>query len=306
MTEKLVVPEPNRTVPVTMSDGAVVLLRRHGNPAGPRIAFSHGNGLAIDGYWPYWRNFCADFDVVVFDVRNHGRNPLHTEAGHNWRQFVEDFELLYETIQVEFGRKRTAGAFHSLSSIIAIAQSLDRGPRWDPLILFDSPLFPPPGHRLMTLEEEDMADMAALARRRPDRYADPSILAGQFATGRNFQRWVKGAPELMARATLRRDDVAGNWTLACPKLYESQVFARNVDGLLWPRLHRLPIPTMVIGGDPNFELCPTPAVLCHAAAIEQGLAYARVPRTTHFLQIEEPEACYRLTVDFLRATGAVD
>ena len=32
-----------------------VILRRLGDPAKPRLALSHGNGLAIDGYWPFWR-----------------------------------------------------------------------------------------------------------------------------------------------------------------------------------------------------------------------------------------------------------
>ena len=36
---------------------------------------SHGNGFAIDGYFNFWSRFLGDFDVVVFDMRSHGRNP---------------------------------------------------------------------------------------------------------------------------------------------------------------------------------------------------------------------------------------
>ena len=48
------IPEPLSVHEVNMEDGAVIFLRRHGNPAGPRLVLSHGNGLAIDLYYPFW------------------------------------------------------------------------------------------------------------------------------------------------------------------------------------------------------------------------------------------------------------
>ena len=61
-------PEPLSTHDVTMHDGAVVTLRRHGNPSGPRIVMSHGNGLAIDLYYPFWSLLVEDFDLVVYNT----------------------------------------------------------------------------------------------------------------------------------------------------------------------------------------------------------------------------------------------
>ena len=49
-----VVPEPRLAFDLTMADGAVIRVRRHGNPDGPRLVLSHGNGFAIDGYLPFW------------------------------------------------------------------------------------------------------------------------------------------------------------------------------------------------------------------------------------------------------------
>ena len=40
-----------------MLDGGVVTLRRHGNPNGPRLVLSHGNGLAVGLYYPFWPTF---------------------------------------------------------------------------------------------------------------------------------------------------------------------------------------------------------------------------------------------------------
>ena len=71
------VPEPRSTLEVPVDGGTVVTVRRHGAPDGPRIVLSHGTGLAIDLYYPFWSLLTADFDVIVYDLRNHGWN-------HGW------------------------------------------------------------------------------------------------------------------------------------------------------------------------------------------------------------------------------
>ncbi|MCE2452510.1 MAG: hypothetical protein J4F48_06655 [Nitrospinae bacterium] len=40
------IPEPLSVCEVRMEDGAVIILRRRGNPAGPWLVLSYGNGLA--------------------------------------------------------------------------------------------------------------------------------------------------------------------------------------------------------------------------------------------------------------------
>ena len=68
------VPEPVAVHDACLGDGAVTTLRRHGNPSGPRIVLSHGNSLAIDLYYPFWSLFADAFDLVLYDLRNHGWN----------------------------------------------------------------------------------------------------------------------------------------------------------------------------------------------------------------------------------------
>ena len=58
-----------------MDDGAIIRIRQHGNPDGPRLALSHGNGLAIDGYLPFWGPLRERYELILFDFRNHGQNP---------------------------------------------------------------------------------------------------------------------------------------------------------------------------------------------------------------------------------------
>src|SRR5271154_465101 len=218
------VPAPNRTFSVTMDDGAVIYVRQHGKSDGPRLVISHGNGLAIDGYLPFWGPLCDRYEVVLFDFRNHGRNPPHGASGHNVPNFARDMDRLWQSVQENLGRKRTVGVFHSLSAITAIHHTLAMGPRWDALVLFDPPIFPRDGHPLQPLLEADKDALSARARRRTERYDDPRLFTRQLASLPAFSNWVPEAYELMARATLRFDDAAKGWILACPRELEAHIF----------------------------------------------------------------------------------
>ncbi|MEN8196515.1 MAG: alpha/beta hydrolase [Pseudomonadota bacterium] len=284
----LTVPEPLAAVDLTMADGAVIRMRQHGNPDGPRVALSHGNGLAIDAYFPFWDLLRPDYEVIVFDVRNHGQNPYHGREGHYWPNFGRDLEAVFDGIQKNFGTKRTAGLFHSLSSVAATHHTLTEGRRWDPLILVDMPIMPPEGHPLVQAEHNHMQIMSALAARRPERYATPDAFARQLAARRNFRRWMPGAYELFARATLREDKQKGDWALACPRDLEAFVFASNLNDTLWPRMAQIEAPVLLIGADPEGDERSGPALLTRALAKDQGLDYVMIPDTTHFLQIEKP------------------
>ena len=48
MTEVWTVPEPEQVHEVRAADGYPIEIRRYGNPDGPRLVISHGNGFAID------------------------------------------------------------------------------------------------------------------------------------------------------------------------------------------------------------------------------------------------------------------
>ena len=70
------VPEPLSVHEVVVDDETVIYLRRHGNPDGPRLVLSHSNGLAVDLYYPFWSLLAQDYDLVIYDLRNHGWNRV--------------------------------------------------------------------------------------------------------------------------------------------------------------------------------------------------------------------------------------
>jgi pimeloyl-ACP methyl ester carboxylesterase len=71
---------------VVLEDDAKIRVRRHGSADGVRLYFSHGNGFAADAYFPYWQHLLANFDLLVFDFRNHGQNVPVVPPQHNYEQ----------------------------------------------------------------------------------------------------------------------------------------------------------------------------------------------------------------------------
>ncbi len=297
---QVTIPKPTEVVDAVMDDGAIIRVRRHGVPDGPRLALSHGNGLAIDGYFPFWQRLLERYDLILYDFRNHGQNPVHDPPNHHWPQFVRDDERIWHAIRERFGAKPIAGIFHSLSAVTSVMHTLEMGKRWEVLVLFDPPIHPREGHPLQAIQKAHEGDIAERARRRTERYKDPSDLAAIFARLSQFRLWQPEAYELMARATLRRDEASGDWMLACPRELEADVFATNRDATIWPRMANLPMPCKLVCGDPASEFKQPPALIGRAIAEETRCEYEAIPNTTHFLQIERPEECVRAMESFLR------
>ena len=85
-------------------------------------------------------------------------------------------------MQGEFGAKRTAGVFHSLSAVTAAMHTQRMGARWDPLVLFDPPFYPARWPSAASNQQRlDEDAIAARAARRTPSYKDPMDLARQFA-----------------------------------------------------------------------------------------------------------------------------
>ena len=142
----LEIPTPSLTFEVPLEDGACIKMRRHGNPDGVRLMLTHGNGFAADAYFPYWRHLLQQFDVLVYDFRNHGQNVPVTPANHNYEQLARDLERVVAAVRERLGARKTVGIFHSMSGRTAMKHAIETGWRWDALVLFDPPNVPPPGH----------------------------------------------------------------------------------------------------------------------------------------------------------------
>jgi len=159
-------PAPVEIFDPVMGDGAIIRVRRHGRRDGTRMFVSNGNGFAIDGYYPFWGPLAERFEVIAFDVRNHGANPLATSGndGHTYAQMTLNLERVLRDVEARLGPRPSIGVFHSMSARTAMKHAIELGFRWAALILFDPPnVVPPPAHRvyeMMDLFERRLADWA--------------------------------------------------------------------------------------------------------------------------------------------------
>lgn len=301
----LEIPTPRDTYDLTMGDGAIVRIRKHGNSEGPRIFIANGNGFGVDGYFPFWGPLCEKFDLAVFDMRNHGQNPtaLSGLPGHNYAQLTLDLDRIFREVNARDGAKTNIGIFHSMSGRTAMKHAAELGFRWDALFLFDPPNVPPPGHveyERMDVFEHRLYDWAM---ERQDRFSDPSELANHYKETRAHSTWVEGAHDLMARAVLRQDEEKGDWVLACPREFEASIYIQAMTLNLWPTATELGGPVKLIAGDPEAKGAPGPAFANKALGEEGGYVYQAIPGTGHMLQIQKPEECRQAMFSFLEEQG---
>jgi pimeloyl-ACP methyl ester carboxylesterase len=291
------VPAPNARLNITLSDGSTIRLRRHGNPNGPRLFFSHGNGFAADAYLPFWRPLLGGFDIMLFDFRNHGWNDRSDPAHHNYAQMVQDLDAVFAQTQSAFGDRPAVGVFHSMSARTAMKHATELAWRWRALVLFDPPNVPPRGHSLYPAMEIFEQRLVAWASRRRDLFADPSELAAEYHRSRTSSAWVPGAQELMARSVLRQE--SDGWRLVCAPALEAAIYGEATTLNLWPLASQFGGPTKLIGADPDMQGGPATGPANRALGNENGFDYVAVPATGHLLQIEKPDACLNEMLKFL-------
>ena len=291
------IPEPLSTRDVHVDDDTVITLRRHGNPEGTRLVLSHGNGLAIDLYYPFWSLLADDFDLIIYDLRNHGWNAVSSQDNHNVPTFVSDHDRILQAIDRNYGKKPKIGVFHSVSALATLL-SPTRGSEFSAYFLFDPPLCKP-GDSYEVFDAA-VARTAAMARRRTARFQTREQLADLLLFLPIFQRAVPGVFDLVAKTTLRESAAGDGYELRCPPEYEAQIveFARAFAVLV--SFETLRCPVKVLGADPTLPYSYLPTMdLSGILSVE----YDFLPEATHLLQLEQPEECVALLREFLDQKG---
>lgn len=292
------IPEPLSSHRVRVDDDTVIVLRRHGNPEGPRLILSHGNGLAIDLYYPFWSLLAGDFDLVVHDLRNHGWNEVGALEDHSVQAFAQDHDLIAEAVDSLYGRKPTVGVFHSISALAGLHLP-SRGSNYSALVLFTPPLSNRGhGYRKFELLCKRTGDML---RNRATRFQAREDLSELHTYLPYFQRAVPGVLELVARTTLR--EARQGYELRCPREYEAQIWDQAAVPAVSVDFGSLRCPTKIIGSDPALD--PDRPRFDFADADAAGVDHELLSGTSHFLQLEKPEKCAATMLRFLERHGIV-
>lgn len=295
------IPEPYSVGEVRPNRATSIFLRRHGNPAGPRLVLCHGTGLAIDLYFPFWSLLTDDFDLILYDLRSHGWNPVGPLEEHNVMAFARDHEFVLEAVDRLFGEKPKATVFHSISALAWLLSAHDgynQPSQTSANILFD----PPIGHKVDPTDPEvyDVAFKltAAMLRKRPQQFESIADFRENFPFGKEFRRTVPGLVDLAAETLLRNS--GEGYVLRCPPAYDAQVLeyacilSRMVD------FQALRAPTKIIGADPTIPYSFLPTFdLAEIMTVD----YDFIPDTTHFAQLEKPAECVAAMREFLERNG---
>ena len=287
------IPEPLSTYDLRVDDDTVITLRRHGNPTGPRLVLNHGNGLAVDLYYPFWSLLTDDFDLIVHDLRNHGWNPLGPLARHTLPALVQDHDKVLRAIDQVYGEKPKVGVYHSISALAALL-SPGKGGDLAGRVLFDPPVCKP-GRGLQQFEEATTR-LAKLTRHRTPRFRSREELASVLPLLPHFQHVVPGVPELFARTTLREGADGHGYELRCPREYEAQIIQYAGAFAVLVDFGSLASPTKVIGADPTLPYSYLPTL---DPSEVFAVGYDFLPDATHFLLLEQPEECVRVMREFL-------
>ena len=295
------VPEPLAVRQARMDDGAVILFRRHGNPDGPRVVLSHANGFAADAYYPFWSLLADRFDIVLYDLRNHGWNAVGAIDAHSIPTFVRDTTAVARAVEQHFGPKPAIGVFHSLAGQTAAIEASSGAGSFAMLILFDPFIRPSgsdPGHADSL--RRTMRGMAEAARRRRASFETEAAFAERLRRTPAFERLRPGVAALIARTTLRPATDGSGYVLRCPREYEARISEQGYEYAAAVDIDALSCPVKVIGSDPVMPHTFLPTVAMDEIV---ALNYDFVPETTHFLQLEEPEECVATMLDFIGEVG---
>ena len=292
-------PQPNSILEVPMSDGALVYVRRHGDPDGQRMLLSHGCGLSIDTYYPYWSLLQDRFDLFVYDLRSHGWNPPGNIRAQNIPTFVRDCESVLRAIGRNHEERPVVGAFHSLSGLVALLHE-EQWKGFAGLMLFDVPILPPGGR------PEDLVEMgeamSATARRRRFRFESKDEFTRRIVGRPVYRNLPSPIVQLMADTTLRLNPDGTAFELCCPREYEAQVYEYLFGWAMRVNLQRVSCPVKVVGADPTVPFTFMPSMDLSQLV---DLDYDYLADSTHFLQLEEPKKCAAFTVDFMETRDLV-
>ena len=134
--------------------------------------------------------------------------------------------------------------------------------------------------------------------RRRDRFESHDDYIAHMDENPAHQRLRPGVSALMAD-TLLRPDGEGH-TLRCPKEHEAQIYRFFYGWAMQIDTRQVKCPIKVVGSDPTTSFTFMPSMDFDEIA---RMNYDFLPEATHMLQLEEPERCAAITLEFLNEIG---
>lgn len=114
-------PSPRRELAVNSADGTRIHVEEHGQDGRPAVVLIHGWTCSTIFWAPLIRELAADFRVVAYDQRGHGRSGTPDRAGYSTRALADDLTAVLEAVVPEGEQAVLVG--HSMGGMTLMAAS---------------------------------------------------------------------------------------------------------------------------------------------------------------------------------------
>ncbi|HET9024232.1 MAG TPA: alpha/beta hydrolase [Burkholderiaceae bacterium] len=267
----------------------------------PLMLFLHG----FPEYWGAWEellpSFAATHHAVAPDLRgfNLSSQPLEV-AAYRVREIVGDLERFLAHLGVD----RTIVVAHDWGGAVAWQWAIARPGRVSKLVILNSPHPIPFARDLVSSPEQQRASAYINWLRAPGAEGalakDDFIRLDEFFLGmlRTDAPWYTAARRARYHAVWARGLTGGlNYYRASP-LYPPTADDPGPKSLqLKAADFRVTVPTLVVWGEADIALPVT--LLDGLDELVDDLTVHRLPRATHWVAHEEPDAVARLIRDFI-------
>ncbi len=281
---------------VAMPDGALLPVYGLAGPAGaPVLLFGHANGMAAGSYGPFLARLATRAHIFAFDARGHGGSswpagPLEHVFAID--RMADDLVHVTQAVAARAGAPAIAYAGHSLGGAAALRLAASgRAPGWSAAIIFEPPVFPPPGSPSYAEAVAKQLRLVAGTAKRREFWPSPDALAARLKGRGMFARFDPAMLDAHCRATLRPAP-EGGYRLCCPPPVESFIFKSHGEADTWTRLPAITIAVELIGGDATMpDNDWVSSALPDMAARIAKAHLTQVPGAGHLLISERPELC---------------
>jgi pimeloyl-ACP methyl ester carboxylesterase len=287
---------------VATQDGAALPVYELTGPAGaPALLFGHANGMAAGSYGPWLERLAARRRVFAFDARGHGGSSWPAgpiEQIFAIDRMADDLADVTRAVIARAGGAPVAYVGHSLGGASALRlAACGRMPDWSAVVIFEPPIFPPPGSPFHAEAVAKQVRLVAGTAKRRELWPAPEALAERLRGRGMFQRFDPAMLEAHCRATLRPAP-EGGFRLCCPPAIESFIFRSHGEADDWARLPVVAGAVELIGGDPGMpDNDWVSSVLPELAAQMKRARLTQMQGVGHLLISERPEQCAALVFE---------
>ncbi|MCM2419826.1 alpha/beta fold hydrolase [Streptomyces sp. RKAG293] len=114
-------PTPRRELVVNSADGTRIHVEEHGPAGRPTVVLIHGWTCSTLFWAPLIRDLTADFRVIAYDQRGHGRSGTPHRTGYSTRVLADDLSAVLQAVVPEGERAVLVG--HSMGGMTLMAAS---------------------------------------------------------------------------------------------------------------------------------------------------------------------------------------